>query len=377
MLRRLDLFPKYADPEIKVKTNMGAFFSVCTIAVMVALFLHEVHRYVFVRVFDEIIVDTSRIGLQRTMPIQFNITIFNPCNNIHVGAYDYKGSTQSRSADEIRKQRVDENGLAIGARDWLTLAKRSQGGRDSRRGPAKPAEYCGSCYGAGAKGQCCNSCEAVISAFEAKNWSAQSLDRWAQCVEEGYAAFGRESCVVTGWIRVARVRGSVFVSLVGDTRPGAKRPHDLSRLSTATNLSHRIHEFQIGTKVAGAGHALDGLAVVQVERGLVAYNYHLRVVPMRRIGRDGFEIHTFDFVPTFSRKNITERMSRDVPGIFFHYDIEPAMIVSRETAYTLWQLVCSVCAIVGGAFTCALFADQFMFRTLSTLAGKRGIGKDG
>ena len=79
MLKKIDFFPKYSDPDVKIKTNMGAFMSVCTVSAMVVLFFHEFYRFVKPKIYDEIVVDTSRIGLQRTMPITFNMTIFNPC----------------------------------------------------------------------------------------------------------------------------------------------------------------------------------------------------------------------------------------------------------------------------------------------------------
>ena len=370
MLKRLDFFPKFTDPDVKVKTNLGALFSVVTVTAMLVIFFHELYRTVRPRVFDDIIVDTSRVGLQRTMPIAFNLTIFSPCNNIHVGAYDYEGNLQSSQTNEIRKQRIDENGLAIGDRQWMQMKKREKG-----RIPRQTEEVCGSCYGAGAKGQCCNSCDDVIDAFKAKGWSVQSLDRWQQCIDEGYVNFGKESCVIYGTVRVARTKGSFFVSLLEDNRPGEKRAHDLSRISRSTNMSHEIQYLVFGMRVPGAAHPLDGLRVVQPEKGLMAYNYHLSIVPEKWISRRGFVINTFKYAPAFSKKNITAKISRDVPGVYFYYDIAPVAVISKETAYTLWQFICSVCAIVGGAFTCAAVADQFMYRAISTIEGKRQIGK--
>lgn len=372
MLKRLDFFPKFSDPDVKVKTNLGAAFSVFTVTAMLIIFFHELYRTVVPRVFDDIIVDTSRVGLQRTMPIAFNLTIFSPCNNIHVGAYDYEGNLQSSQHNEIRKQRVDENGYAIGDRQWLQMKKREKSRYSQQR---QPENTCGSCYGAGEKHQCCNSCDDVIDAFKAKGWSIQGLDRWQQCIDEGYANFGKESCLVYGTVRVARTKGSFFVSLMEDNRPGERRTHDLSRISRSTNLSHEIYYLEFGPRVPGAVHQLNGLKVIQPEKGLMAYNYHLSVVPEKWISRRGFEINTFKYSSAFSKKNITAKISRDVPGVYFHYDLAPVAVISRQTAYTLWQFVCSVCAIVGGAFTCAAVADQFMYRAISTIEGKRQIGK--
>jgi hypothetical protein len=380
MFRKLDIYPKFADSDVKVKTVPGAILTILTAAAMLILFSHELYRLVKPRTFDEVAVDTSRIGLMRTMPVSFNITISVPCNNVHLDAFDYEGNQQASGRHDIRRQRIDENGIAIQEKEWLTREERREKGRAQRiLDSAKSSSYCGSCYGAGKKGQCCNSCDDVIEAHKARGLPvdpAESFSRWQQCVDEGYASLGKESCIYWGSVRVARVQGALFLSLIHDIKPFSKKTHDVSRISRAINLSHTIRSFQFGTPVPGSAPPLDGVTVLQAEKGLVAYNYHLSVVPMRWLSRRGFEVNTFKYSVAFSQKNITARISRDVPGIYFHYDIAPFAVISKETAYTLWQFVTSVCAIVGGAFTCALFADQFLYRAMSTIEAKRQIGKD-
>jgi hypothetical protein len=317
----------------------------------------------------------------RTMPVSFNVTISLPCENLHLDAFDYEGNQQAGGRHDIRRQRIDENGIAIGDhKDWLTVEHRREKDRAQRiLDGGKRADYCGSCYGAGKKGQCCNSCDDVIAAHKARGLPidpAESYSRWQQCASEGYANLGKESCVYWGSLRVARVPGVLFFTLIHDIKPGSKKTHDISRISRSINLSHTIRQFEFGTPVPGTAPPLDGVTVLQAEKGHVAYNYQLSVVPMRWLSRRGFEVNTFKYSAAFSLKNITARISRDVPGIYFRYDIAPFAVISKETAYTLWQFVTSVCAIVGGAFTCALFADQFLYRTMSSLEAKIKIGKD-
>jgi hypothetical protein len=378
MISRLDIYPKFADPDVKVKTVPGSLLSIFTLSSMAILFSHEFYRFLKPRTFDEMVVDTSRVGLQRSMPVTFNLTISLPCNNLHIDAYDYEGNQQAGGRNDIRRQRIDENGGRIDEKQWISVKRREVKNRGQRLlDKAKSdREVCGSCYGAGAKGDCCNSCDDVIAAFHAKGLPTDSLDRWQQCVDEGYTKFGKESCNYWGSLRANRVNGALFLSLFEDVRPASKKTHDVSRISPSINLSHTITDFQFGAKVPGAEHPLDGLTVLQTKKGRMAYNYHLSVVPVKWISRRGFEVNTFKFSPAFSQKNITLKISRDVPGIYFHYTIAPVAVISRETAYSLWQLITSVCAIVGGAFTCAALADQFLFRALTTLEGKRRIGKD-
>ena len=374
-LKKFDIFPKFADPDVKIKTKGGALLSILTIIAMSILFLHELYRFVKPRIFDEVIVDTSRVGLQRTMGINFNMTIFSPCSNFQVDAWDTEGNQQVNHRNEIHKQRIDENGLAIGQKEWLSLKKREKKGREKKARKEQFTPFCGSCYGAGTKNQCCNTCDDVIDTFNAKGWSLTGIDRWQQCIDEGYTNFGKETCLISGVIRVSRVKGNLFFSLL-DYKPGEKKLHDISRISKSLNLSHKFHYFEFGPRVPGSKHPLDGITVLQTQKGRMSYTYHINIVPTRFISRKGFEINTYKFQPVFTQKNITSDKSRDVPGIFFQFDIAPLSVISKETAYSVWQFITSVCAIVGGAFTCASLADQFLFRALSTLEGKRRIGKD-
>lgn len=377
-LKRFDVFPKISDPDVKVKTKAGAFLSILTLLAMTILFFHELYRFLVPRIFDEVVVDTSRVGLQRSMPINFNMTIYSPCSNFKIDAWDIEGNQQVNYRNEVHLQRIDENGLAIGGNNWMTMKKRQMKGREKdlqKKMREESPSYCGSCYGAGAKGQCCNTCDDVIEAFKAKGWSLAGIDRWEQCISEGYTNFGKESCLISGFIRVSRIKGTLFFSVLDDIKPGSKSVHDISRISKSLNLSHTFHDFEFGQKVPGSKHPLDGITVLQEEKGRMKYTYHINIVPTRFFSRRGIEINTFKFTPVFTQKLITEDKSIDVPGIFFKYDIAPLSVISKETSYSVWQLITSVCAIVGGAFTCASLVDQFFFQALSTLEGKRRIGK--
>lgn len=379
MLRKFDIFPKF-DTDVRIKTNFGAIWSIFTLFCMFILFVHETYRFLVPRIFDEVVVDTSRVGLMRTMPITFNMSVYTPCSTIFIDAYDFEGNQQLASHVDIHKQRVDENGIALDNPEWVSIKKKEIRGREKDQmkkiQKQKDSNYCGSCYGAGAKGECCNSCDDVIDAFRAKNWSIEGIDRWEQCVKEGYTNFGKESCLVYGSIRVALVKGTFFLSAIDGVRPGEKKYHDISRLSKSLNLSHKIHYLEFGIKVPNAKHQLDGLSVIQPEVGKMAYTYHLDLVPTRWESVRKFVINTFKFTTAFNKRNITAKSSREVPGIYFAYDIAPLSVISKETKYSIWQYLTSLCAIIGGCFTCAALADQFLFRAVNTIAGKQKIGKD-
>ena len=377
MLKNVDIFPKFSDQELRVKTNSAALLSVITFSMMLIMFLHEVYRYVKPRTFDEISVDTSNVGLMRAMSLSFNVTIALPCSKIHVNAFDYEGK-QAGDRNQIHTQRIDENGVRIGSQSWLKIQEQEKKRKKkSNPEPVQNSTYCGSCYGAGEKVECCNCCDDIITKFLSKGWDPYpNLERWEQCIKEGFTSSNKESCNIYGDIRVSRTSGTLYFSVEDNARPGQKALHDLSRISPSNNLSHSIHYFEFGTKVPGSVHPLDGTNVLMKEKARIMYNYLIQVIPTKWISTTKFELNTYKFHPVLSVKNLTQRISREVPGIYFKYDIAPVSVISRQTRYSLWRLMTSICAIVGGAFTCANLADQFFFRTLATLEGKRSIGKD-
>ena len=373
MLKKFDIFPKFTDPDVKVKTNSGAFLSIVTIAAMLILFLHETYRFLVPRTYEDVAVDTSKVSLLRTMTITFNISIQVPCGKLHISAYDVEGNRLVADRNEIKMSRVDENGISLDSHMWYSM-RRDDKERQKKYRVKREETYCGNCYGAAPRGTCCNSCEDVINAFKAKGWGIDGIDGWQQCIDEGYANLGKESCNLFGSVKVPRVSGYLYFALE-DYKPREKRQRDISRLSRAYNLTHTIHNLYFGTIVDEEPNPLDGLTVLQEDKGLMVYNYDLEVVPTRWFSRRGFQVSTFKFHPMLTKRNLTEKINKGVPGIFLNYNIAPVTLVQYETAYSLWKYITSVCAIVGGCFTCASIVDQFFFRTLSSIEGKRQIGK--
>ncbi|EAY01112.1 hypothetical protein TVAG_442240 [Trichomonas vaginalis G3] len=370
-LKKFDIFPKYTDPDVKVKTNGGAILSLIAMTLMSILFLHELYRFIFPRIYEDIAVDSSRVSLARTMNINFNISIQVPCGKLFISAYDAEGNAQSTDVNDIKQQRIDENGFAIDSVNWIRLKRAAKSKKQKKE---QPQQYCGKCYGALPQGKCCNSCEDVINAFKAKGWGIDGIDRWQQCIDEGYADLGKESCNVYGDINVAHISGFLYFALE-DYKVGDKHPKDISRLSHKYNLTHTINYLEFGPRVSHEPGPLDGLTVLQEEPGLMQYNYDLEVVPTKWFSSRGFPVSTYKFHPMITQKNFTEKVNRGVPGIFLNYNLAPISLVQYEVISSPWKLITSVCAIVGGCFTCVSLADQIFFRTLSSIEGKRQIGK--
>lgn len=75
---------------------------------------------------------------------------------------------------------------------------------------------CGECYGAGKEGECCNTCEEVISAYRRKSWSVEGIMRTAsQC--KGYDFLSQwksgvaKGCSIKGHLSVSKVQGHIYI----------------------------------------------------------------------------------------------------------------------------------------------------------------------
>ena len=68
---------------------------------------------------------------------------------------------------------------------------------------------CGSCYGAeSAELKCCNSCEDVKKAYNAKGWALRDFSGIAQCGQKQAEVVPDEGCRVEGTLKVSKISGS-------------------------------------------------------------------------------------------------------------------------------------------------------------------------
>ena len=60
-------------------------------------------------------------------------------------------------------------------------AESKNNGKGENEEEADDEEECGSCYGAGDPGECCNTCDDVKRAYRRKSWHIQNLSEISQC----------------------------------------------------------------------------------------------------------------------------------------------------------------------------------------------------
>jgi hypothetical protein len=219
-------------------------------------------------------------------------------------------------------------------------------------------------------------------AFKKKGWSFLGADRWTQCVSEGYMNFGAEKCHINGTIRVKRGTGRFHIGLGANNLGAVKRhSHDLSGVTSNHSLSHRVAKFQIGRiPPPDFDPPLDDIEVslesVDRQDGFWSVLYFVHIVPSSFRKTSGIRTETFRYTAMYSQKLVKPSSLRGLPGIHVYYDFTPMKVLSIARSGAIGRLTTHLAGLIGGAFSFAAIIDAVMFGALSTLEGKRLIGKD-
>jgi Endoplasmic reticulum vesicle transporter len=122
------------------------------------------------------------------------------------------------------------------------------------------APDCGSCYGAGAPGQCCNSCEEVQALYLQKGWSFDPaiVTQCAKKMMELATNGPKEGCNVYGFVEVPRVAGNIHFAPGRSFQSSEMHVHDLMQFAMQSfNTTHFINAFSftVGGAVSSCDHS--------------------------------------------------------------------------------------------------------------------------
>ena len=431
-LRKLDFFDKVKE-EDTVQTEHGGIQTLCTYLVMVFLFLSELGAYMTTHVTEQVKVDPSAGGRLR---INVNVTFSAlNCRDVSLVAMDVAGEHQLGIDHTIHKHRIDAQGKPIGSRFRSELGKAANtrdsqdsfGGADGEKVEALPADYCGSCYGAGKKGadgkeECCNTCDEVRSAYEGKGWDVSSVESTAeQCKREAKdpaaAAKKGEGCNIEGSLTVNKVAGNIHVALGKSRSVNGRLIHQFSpRQLEHFDTSHRIHTLSFGEPFPGQTNPLDGISkrvnphasqtgVFQyfikiiptsftTSRGVVTssnqYSFTEKFVPVGEGDggsdeedakalaggkEEGKDSNDKSIQPKLHQGHLHKHPSviRALPGVFFIYDMSPFMVMRSQDSQSFLHFLVRVCAVVGGVFTTSAMLSRFFSFVAS--GGKKRTSK--
>jgi len=365
--------------EFRVRTGYGATLSVSTILVIIYLIYTEAQFNFTKSIQSKVHVNsTSATGVQ----VEFDVTFPKiPCALLSIDANDPSGQTQSLHLDinhRIWKYRLDGEGNAIGARihDKLgnTILKENHlediVGRKMEE--MKVETECGSCYGAGEEGECCDTCEDVKRAYERKSWFLSDIYKVRQCRDMPSAKEEQgEGCQVVGNVALSSGGGNLHFA------PGRGLEHfgHESQLNMMDyileafenfNVSHTINKLRFGDEYPGGVYQLDNQTRT-IADGHGMYQYYIKVVPTMYTYLHGKNsIETNQFSVTEHLRHVNPGSGRGLPGVFFMYEVSPLHVKIEEVEGGWIRFITSVCAVVGGVFRFMGFLDKVIYDRVSS-----------
>jgi endoplasmic reticulum-Golgi intermediate compartment protein 3 len=146
----------------------------------------------------------------------------------------------------------------------------------------EPEEECGSCYGAGEEGECCNTCEDVKRAYKRKGWMLTDYSEIKVCKEykQGYED-DDEGCNVHGVVALDSGGGNLHLAPGKDFTPKVHTKQDnfiemLMQTYQQWNVSHTVNKLRFGPETPGSVYQLDGQRRV-VDDSSAMYQYYIQV----------------------------------------------------------------------------------------------------
>lgn len=373
-LKKIDLFPKATD-EFRLKTTSGAIISIISILLMLVLFGFEVSYYLNTEVVDHLYVNTTKF---EKMTVGFDISFPEvPCGLLTIDAADETGITQRDATFRVKKHKID--------RDFRKLsdARRLVPGNGIRSEDEllKIARYknetmCGNCYGAGKRGDCCNTCDEVRIAYLSSGWQFRpeeieqckdtKLDLPEELSEDG-------GCRIYGQLSLSQSSGHFHIVPHKVLQEAAGMKSGLfdfmeliANAFSQFNITHKIHLLHFGNSYPGLNYPLnDQMRNIADTHGM--YQYYVKIVPTTYKELSGKEIISNQFAVTEHMRHLSPGSGRGLPGVYFNYEVSPisAYFEEKRGHGGFLRLFTSICAIVGGSFTLMGIVD-----TVIGLVGK-------
>jgi hypothetical protein len=231
------------------------------------LFFSELRTFLTTEKVEAMEVDDAAAGGWRagkevtgkSMRINFDISFpATPCGMLSLDAMDASGAASVDVIHNVFKRRLDAAGYPIGegqkagdlgaVRSMEELVKEKKKAIAEGRPVARVVDgACGDCYGAGAEGQCCNTCEEVREVYRKKGWQLQ-MKGVTQCEQEGFygdvsAQLGaREGCNAYGSLEVPKVPGSFHFGPGPSLQYSYQTINDLVAFAyNSFNVTHRFN----------------------------------------------------------------------------------------------------------------------------------------
>lgn len=316
-LRTLDTH-SFVAKEFRVYTTQGAILSLITLTTILYLIMMEIGYNFQTVVTERVHVNgTSSRGLE----VEFDITLKHvPCNLLSIDANDPTGQVQSLHLDKShhiwkhrmkwnekknrmyffgKKEKLEPGSTllkeahymeAVQERVEFEINNKNDDTADAEDESSSEEDDCGSCYGAGEDGECCNTCEDVKRAYQRKGWHLKDVATVKQCLHEAKKQGGDqdgEGCNVHGVIALDSGGGNFHLAPsreMADLKAGGMGSTDLNdffaklfmRAFEDWNVTHTVNKIRFGRTYPGHVHQLDKQTRT-ITDGHGMYQYYFKV----------------------------------------------------------------------------------------------------
>jgi hypothetical protein len=323
-MRRFDVYLK-ADSMVQEKSYTGAIMTLLSSLVIIMLFRSEFNSYNEVRIADHMVVDPA-YG-ERIITVNLSLSFLKlKCHEVNIDIDDRSGHHDLHVSDDMQKS------------PYVHLEDME----------LEPEKY--------------NNEQRLV-----KN---------------------APGCSVKGTFKIRKVAGNFHVALgknlaaksgqVTHTSDVPKYQFSMSDISKY-NSSHIIHHLDFGStgKLATLGlekYPLDNVTKILPATSKTAqYQYFIKIVPTEYETLGGSKRNSHQFSFTSHAREVSKSSSIFIahfphPGVFFKYDFSPIMVSFKEEKSSLMTFLTSVCAIIGGVFTCAGLLTRCCIGTVDVIS---------
>ncbi|WPK25146.1 hypothetical protein PUMCH_002449 [Australozyma saopauloensis] len=407
-LLSLDAFAKTVE-DARVKTASGGMITMICVLIVLLLIRNEYYEYTSVVIRPELVVDRD---INKQLDINMDITFPEiPCGVLTLDILDLTGDLHLDVVQsgfemfrilELGEQVKDDLPIMALSSNFDELCK---GLSEEERNNGAP---CGSCYGALEQSEsqyCCNTCESVRLAYAAKQWGFFDGSEISQCEDEGYVAKmverinNNEGCRIKGSAKINRISGNLHFAPGAPFSSRGRHLHDLSlwgKYAEKFSMKHKIDHFSFGEDPGSSAalaysdidqvpsiHPLDGFTFDVGRKNHVAL-YYLSVVATRveflENKRDPVDTNQFSVIthdrPIQGGRDDDHRNTMHaqggVPGVFFHFDISPMRIITREEYAKTWSgFILGIVSSIAGVLTVGAALDRSVWAAEQVLRGKK------
>ena len=206
-----------------------------------------------------------------------------------------------------------------------------------------------------------------------------------------------KGCRIEGHINVQKVPGQIVI-----------RPHSSGHeFNTGmVNLDHKINHLSFGVRVPqmvmrqrldrmdGAYAFHEGASVVDAEgseevgfvggKDHMTHEHHVKVVAKTYVPWNGQSMLSYEYTMNSNayfvkedgdaeeKKEKKRRVSefQGIPVVLLHYDLSPLQVIEREERRPWIDAITSLCAIIGGVYTCSVMFEAVFSRVVGTISKK-------